>query len=531
VKEWLTNCLESHPLCQPPPSTPLPTRVIDVGDSDEDTKLYATQGENDRYAALSHCWGSHAPLLTTDATLKDRLKTLKFDSSSKTFAEAVNVTRRLGIRYLWIDSLCILQGNQEDWAIEGGKMSEIFRNATITLSADAAKDASEGLFANPDRRQDMHNSWQIAIPGIDGSLTTVYARSRAMHPSDPDKVSHATIVLGDTKLSTRAWVLQERLLSPRMLHFFPEELVWSCSTHTRCECRYQVGVSSPSIFRTRKASAEDQGQLIRDLVREFLIRDLAREWPKIVMQYTSKDITYTSDRLPAISGLARRMAEQIDRHYFAGLWEFDMSYGMLWFSDHKKAGTKPIERFSEHGDLNASWSWASVAGPVKYYDRSRNQFERKSGESEVEPLLDITRAQVTPSSANPYGSIKTAIVSVTGQIILVRYDRARAVWRPWHAGLSEPHLEPEVAFDVLTEAHEYLEGDWYGLHFLRAARFIHGGEVILSDSENICLLICELQRHEFPFRVFKRIGFVHNGFSTEDVWNSDAAPKQSFVML
>jgi hypothetical protein len=65
-------------------------------------------------------------------------------------------------------------------------MSEIFRNATITLSADAAKDASEGLFANPGRRQDMHNSWQVAIPGIDGSLATVYAQSRAMHPSDPN---------------------------------------------------------------------------------------------------------------------------------------------------------------------------------------------------------------------------------------------------------------------------------------------------------------------------------------------------------
>jgi hypothetical protein len=163
-------------------------------------------------------------------------------------------------------------------------------------------------------------------------------------------------------------------------------------------------------------------------------------------------------------------------------------FGSATISRHKR----PIKRFSEHSDSKASWSWASVAGPVKYYDRSRNQFERKSAELEAEPWLDITRARVTPSSAHPYGSIKTAIVSVTGQIILVRYDRARAVWRPWRAGMSEPHLELEVTFNVLTEAHEYLEKDLHELYFHRAARFIYGSEVILRDSENICLLICEL---------------------------------------
>jgi hypothetical protein len=214
AREWLTSCLEKHPICKPPAPTPLPTRVIDVGDSDAKARLYVTKGENARYAALSHCWGSRVPVSTTAATLEDRLKSIQFDASSKTFAEAVNVTRRLGIPYLWIDSLCIIQKNEDDWATEAGRMSEVFQNATVTLSADAARDASEGLFADNAQRQQMHQVGQIKCTGPAGQPATVHVRLRTNHPSDADRASHASVTCKNTKLSSRAWVLQERLLSP-----------------------------------------------------------------------------------------------------------------------------------------------------------------------------------------------------------------------------------------------------------------------------------------------------------------------------
>lgn len=155
AREWLTSCLEKHPICKPPPSTPLPTRVIDIGNSDAEARLYVTKGESAKYAALSHCWGSRIPVSTTAATLEDRLQSIQFDVSSRAFTEAVNVTRRLGIRYLWIDSLCIIQKSEDDWATEAGRMSDVFQNATVTLSADAARDASDGLFGDKALRQQM----------------------------------------------------------------------------------------------------------------------------------------------------------------------------------------------------------------------------------------------------------------------------------------------------------------------------------------------------------------------------------------
>src|SRR5207248_7948776 len=139
--------------------------------------------------------------------------------------------------------------------------------------------------------------------------------------------------------------------------------------------RYRPGMASPGIFRTHPSS---------QVARKQLMDDVAREWPKIITEYTNKDISRQSDKLPAISGLARKMHEQTSQDYYAGLWKFDMAYGTLWFSDHEKAGARLITRYP--GSFAATWSWTSVAGPVRYIERKRNQFERKTGEPEVEPL-------------------------------------------------------------------------------------------------------------------------------------------------
>lgn len=101
IKSWLQNCQDSHVPCNIGSSSTLPTRVIDVGSSPDDVRLLITGGVAGRYAALSHCWGGSVTLTTRKSTIEAHRSSIRFGSASQTFADAVEVTRRLGLRYLW----------------------------------------------------------------------------------------------------------------------------------------------------------------------------------------------------------------------------------------------------------------------------------------------------------------------------------------------------------------------------------------------------------------------------------------------
>jgi hypothetical protein len=147
----------------------IPTRLIEVGLSDEDVRLYIPNNQKVQYAALSHCWGGNISLQTTTATLERHMKQIILGKSSQTSKDAIRVTRELGIKYIWIDSLCIIQDDNKDWELEASRMNQVYRNASITLSADAASNPFEGLFVPADRRQKAYVEYQNDCPTLDGS--------------------------------------------------------------------------------------------------------------------------------------------------------------------------------------------------------------------------------------------------------------------------------------------------------------------------------------------------------------------------
>ncbi|KAK4126564.1 HET-domain-containing protein [Parathielavia appendiculata] len=153
IKRWLDDCRARQPSCQVPSTATLPDRLIDVGISSETVSLHVSgSGEAGCYVALSHCKGGHTPLATTTANLAEHQRFLRFDDNPKTFAQAVQLTRDLGFKYLWIDSLCIVQDDPKDWEIEAAKMKDVYSNSALTLSADSAEDTSQGLFGTPAAR-------------------------------------------------------------------------------------------------------------------------------------------------------------------------------------------------------------------------------------------------------------------------------------------------------------------------------------------------------------------------------------------
>lgn len=164
IKAWIQKCLHSHKYCSSHVGAELPTRVIDVGGTDsvgdprlilsEDASKNEVKGfeVDSRYVALSYCWGDREELkqrpslVTTSATLRDHLRSLPLSRLPRTIVDAIVLTRRLGVCYLWVARLCIIQDCAEDWEIESSKMSAIYGGAFLTLAAAWGSSVHDGLF-------------------------------------------------------------------------------------------------------------------------------------------------------------------------------------------------------------------------------------------------------------------------------------------------------------------------------------------------------------------------------------------------
>jgi len=144
VMAWVNEC-NTHHDCQQEPR-PLPLRVLDL--SSGRINLHETSGELGAYITLSHCWGSSKQFTTTKTTLASRKAGIDYELLPKTYQDAIFITRLLGIRYLWIDSLCICQDDNGDWQRESAKMGLVYSNAYLTIAAASAKDSSVGLFTH-----------------------------------------------------------------------------------------------------------------------------------------------------------------------------------------------------------------------------------------------------------------------------------------------------------------------------------------------------------------------------------------------
>jgi hypothetical protein len=217
---WLSDCDQSHPQCERPQKKGKvwPKRVIFVGDSNKLTLVEKRHPEED-YLVLSHCWGRPTEeekkrFCTTIENYQGRLQGFSYDELPKTFQDAVQVTRLLGKQYLWIDALCIIQGPDGDWNSEARSMEDVFASAYCTIAASSARGWGDG-FLKPN----------LDSPGI----------GMRGSPSTPPCTCDFNNDVDEGALMKRAWVLQERVLSRRILHFVGTHTYWECGNGVRCE--------------------------------------------------------------------------------------------------------------------------------------------------------------------------------------------------------------------------------------------------------------------------------------------------------
>lgn len=350
MKSWLHTCRSQHRDCSRRPTNFLPTRLLDVqaGDIGPDVRLVLTQTliQDTRtlpaYLTLSHCWGPkhlHS-VITKKSDLAKRLKCITFKDLSKTFQDAVSITRELGQRYLWIDSMCIIQDDRNDWAKEAALMAEVYGNSLFTLAALSSRDGTQGCNLVADIQSSTRNRF------IDlhwNRASHLYVRVFEKEPRNWDNDYNGGLDRTNSlrsPLRHRAWVLQEKELSRRSIHFGKDQLLWEC--------------------RQTKTTAQlpwEQWKREEDLIYK-------REWYELVEDYTLRSVTAPTDKLPALSGLAKRHQGDKDQ-YLAGIWSSQFPGTLLWQSKDPLA-IKMSQASKNFSYIAPSWSWASIQGRISY---------------------------------------------------------------------------------------------------------------------------------------------------------------------
>jgi len=332
---------------------------------------------------------------TTRANLESHKSGILEASLPKTIRDAISVTRDLGIRFLWVDALCIIQDslNGEDWHAESSKMRDVYSNAYVTISAETAIDANAGFLAHRSS-EGTNRGFMLPYLSVNGSEHgSVYLQQKT---ADRNRC-----------LSYRAWAFQERRLSTRVLDYQAGQISLTCRTGMIEESSAEL-VKGGSVMIYQEGSRPLHLSVPTSGGKERYW-NVFLEWYTGIENYSRRDLTYESDKLPAISGYAQAVQEVIRGTYWVGIWKEDLLVGLLWSaSSTRNRLRKPSPRGCP------SWSWAALDGAVDYHSlwiryrnpRQESGLELKLIEDHVEPLAVDSIGQVIGGNLRVSGYMK-----------------------------------------------------------------------------------------------------------------------------
>ncbi|KAJ5535918.1 heterokaryon incompatibility protein-domain-containing protein [Penicillium frequentans] len=387
------------------------------------------QGHFPVYWTLSHRWGDPDKILKLLRGNKDQFKkglSLTTGSVPKTFQDAMWTIHRLKYRYIWIDSFCIFQDSIEDWQREADKVSHIYRNSFCNISAILSSyEPTMELFA-------------------DGPQTFVI-KKKNLWKDDIER----------SPLSTRGWVVQERFLAPRIIHFAPNQVFWECLENARCEVDPdgRIGIiGDPDInhVRLRVTAYKDALKELAELSSFFLTSSRDRTsidwnrgsvgqhnfytervlWRQMISIYTACNLSNQSDRLIAMAGIAKAFQKVTLSTYFAGLWSHSLHTDLLWESNASEGGV--VHRNTLHVP---SWSWASVFGEnVRLYG-----YTRFGGDPASQIKYITSRLEAERPGGDLMGLLGRAELEIECVLLYYRWDGNSQSLKIF---ADEPRIEP-----------------------------------------------------------------------------------------
>ncbi|KAJ5999400.1 HET-domain-containing protein [Penicillium sp. IBT 35674x] len=355
---------------------------------------------------------------------------IAYEILPKTFQDAVVFTRKLGYRFLWIDSLCIVQDDSEDWLAEAGRMAGIYEHAALTLAAASSTDSVGGLFrkSTPEALigHGKEGKTQLAVRQFSNPVFFEYGhRQSALEKPGKDQIS---------PLMKRAWIYQERMLSGQILFFTPLELVFECRVSSKTESGYPWIDSRPKHTFTSVYSSERS-------------TNFPLLWRQLVAQFTQLQLSLNNDRLSAIAGIATRLSERLtggeSMSYFAGSWRETFIQDMLWESSTRIGNSPP--RINE---CIPTWSWARSDLPKTY----------RYGSGNPKALSRLEEVVCAPlgSSNNYFTGISSGYTVVSGYLLPAKMKTTGIVIDK----NPRVHHRPEMDYDWSTEGQEKIsDGD------------------------------------------------------------------------
>jgi len=424
IRDKLAFCLGHHEACAnyAGRSKWLPRRVIDVGLEDQDFVRLVNGSEiaevssDAPYVALSHTWGSARVMQLTKETMPLLKSGIQCQQLSRTFQHAIHTTRDLGFRYLWIDSLCIVQDSPDDWSEEASKMQDVYKSTICNIAATGGSDSKAGFAFLRDARNIapflVQATWKdisdIAdpimqeklVPGLYYCMDFDFWR---------DQVEEAP-------LNQRAWVLQERILSPRTVHFAQKQVFWQCRQQEACEtfpdalpqwsspatALWSTWTNSTS-FRKQLDELKSHGQ---NIAPPGTRANLYASWDKLLKTYTSCGLTRQEDKFVAISSLVKEMQSVTGDEWLAGFWKTQIIKHFCWRVEWESIYLTGMMAQGERLPISRpscwrapSWSWASTNLPVAFHqDTMYNDLSYVSEIKEVE-VTTLKSGQIEEGSS------------------------------------------------------------------------------------------------------------------------------------
>ncbi|KAK4163275.1 HET-domain-containing protein [Cladorrhinum sp. PSN259] len=537
INGWLNAC-EEHARCNKQLSRAdfVPSRLIEISRDHVGNISIRLRSRSDlnssvKYATLSHCWGDFMPLRLEQSKIGQFRDEIPWNKISPVFRDAISVSVALDIWYIWIDSLCIIQDSEKDWEAESAMMCDVYSRCHLNIAADASKDGSQGLFRerNPTILKPIHIV--VKAHGLTAKDSTPFS---AINPGN-----YLLVDLNSWKeeidsgpLGKRGWVIQERALSPRTIHFGRNQVAWECR-HLSCSEVFRSGFLRGTIQRKAKGfittGAERSGRAMEiyrklkgeqdEIDREeeefdrrmtawrdpsslsgensasvngsendckmlaprrtlkatsslpygvepydllvsspgFLMssrKDIHRKWCDIVRAYTECKLSYGSDKLVAIAGLAQMISGVMKCQYLAGLWRKDLEHQLLW------KVISPSPAAPRDGTRGPSWSWASVDGGVEwerwYYGIYGGFCGRDS--DMIEWLSRIQSVQVSNTTDKPFGQVSSGSLVITGPLKVLNITKDTTNMQPKPDILSDAllvscHQDVDIFWDT-KESHE-----------------------------------------------------------------------------
>ncbi|KAI1457312.1 heterokaryon incompatibility protein-domain-containing protein [Annulohypoxylon moriforme] len=432
AKAALIQCLSKHNCGQSTTDPILPTRVVDLGPASSTTisikLLEPVSDTRARYAALSHCWGPHAKRLETKLDILPSLKSnIPWKDLPPTFQDAITTTRFLGLRYVWIDSLCIIQDSPSDWDTESSRMASVYRDASVTIAAVSSSSSDES-FLRPRNPIFQARILPLILSRADRALSAselgLVAPQIASTPFYALGVRPLAVHNMEGPLSERAWTFQEEKLSSRILRFGDAELSFECRRGVACECdmygaeydNSPEALNGPPLHRlatlnigdgaTGSREGQERSRQLPPQVDPFLA------WQDRVAEYSKRKLTFASDKLPALAGLATVCHAITQSEYVAGLWRDHFVLDLLWHPGGSRNLT-PEPKYPSDNPTAASWkdglSIPSAQLPEPADLASCYLKKQRTAAAHAGLLaMDIPEAFGTPSSSSPNSNTRTS---------------------------------------------------------------------------------------------------------------------------